>query len=322
MKISKMLGALIALCLSLSVSGIAHASLSCPGQAIKIVVPNPAGAGGDVLSRLLAEKVGSYLGQSVLVENRSGATTVIGTSYVEKSQPDGCTILSLTASGVVVSVLQNNLPYTLMKDFQPIIGVGSVPMALAVPVAANINSMADLEKIAKSGQTITYASGGVGSLAHLSSIRLINDLQGTGNHIPFRGNPDATQALLGNHVQLFFLSVADATSLIASGKAKILAVTAKERVAMLPNVPTMVELGFKDFTPSLWYGYLAPSKVPLTNIQQLYKAFDVALNTPEIKSKLRDMGFKVDPQKPDDFLNFMKEEAVSWGKVIKENSIK
>ncbi|NYT60590.1 tripartite tricarboxylate transporter substrate binding protein [Alcaligenaceae bacterium] len=322
MKKFKVWGLATAIVLFNGAANVAHAALpQCPSGAVKVVVPNPAGAGGDILTRLLSEKVGAALGQNIVIENRAGATTTIGTANVARSTPDGCTMLSLTASGVVASVFLDKLPYELTRDLRPIAKIGSVPMALAVPIGSNINSIDDLAKIAKSPDGLMYASGGVGTLAHLSTVRLLNAMQGEGHHIPFKGNPDATQALLGNHVQMFFLSVADGSALEASGKAKILAVTAKERLPMFPNTPTLIELGFKDLAPSLWYGYLAPAKTPDDTIDQLYKAFASAVNDPEIQGKLKNMGFTIDLQDPDGLRAFMGEEAQSWGKVIRDNNI-
>ncbi len=200
----------------------APAAEACPARFIKMIIPNPAGGVGDLIGRVLGEKVSVELGQSVVIENRSGATTVIGTEVVARAKPDGCTILSLTASGVVVSVLQEKLPYNLERDFTPIISVGSFPMVLAVPAASKLNSFADLVAAAKSADGITYASGGTGSLAHLSAVRLIKELNGTGNHVPYRGNNDAIQGLLGNHVQMFFPSTAEALPLAKSGKIRLL----------------------------------------------------------------------------------------------------
>src|SRR2546423_8993436 len=137
--------------------GVATAAETCPARFIKMIVPNPAGGVGDLIARALGEKASAGLGKPVVVENRAGATTVIGTEAVARAKPDGCTILSLTASGVVVSVLQEKLPYNLERDFTPIIGIGSFPMVLAVPAAAKINSFADLAAPARSAEGITYA---------------------------------------------------------------------------------------------------------------------------------------------------------------------
>ncbi|MDF3836711.1 tripartite tricarboxylate transporter substrate binding protein [Cupriavidus basilensis] len=303
-------------------TSIAIASGPCPARFIKMIVPNPAGGVGDLISRVVAEKASAELGQPVVVENRSGATTVIGTDFVAKSKPDGCTILSLTASGVVVSVLRENLPYKLEHDFAPIIGVGSLPMALAVPVASKLNSFADLGAAAKSKDGITYGSGGTGSLAHLSAVRLIKELHGTGNHIPYRGNSDAIQGLLGNQIQLFFPSTAEALPFAKSGKLRLLGVTSDERLPALPDVPTMKELGFAGFSPRLWFALLAPVDTPPNIVSRLRDGFAKAVIDPSVQERLRAYGFTTEIQNPPAVSAFMKNEAGRWSKLIKEENIK
>lgn len=301
--------------------GVAAAAPACPGPYIKMVVANPAGSIGDLIGRTLGDKAGAELGQPVVVDNRAGGTTVIGTDLVAKAKPDGCTILSLTASGVVVSVLREKLPYNLARDFTPIVGVGSLPMVLAVPAGSKLNSFADFTAAVKSSHGIDYASGGAGSLAHLSAVRLIHELGGTGNHIPFRGNSDAIQALLGNQVQAFFPSTAEAIPLAKSGKIRLLAVTSAERVPTMPDVPTMKELGFSDFNPRLWYAFLAPANTPSNVVSQLKNAFAKAVNDPAIQERLRALGFSPEVKDAAAVSALMKDEAVRWGKVIKENKI-
>src|ERR1700704_6530427 len=137
-------------------TSIATAAQACPARFIKMIIPNPAGGVGDLIGRALGEKVSAEVDQPVVIENRSGATTIIGTEVVARAKPDGCTILSLTASGVVVSVLQEKLPYNLERDFTPIISVGSFPMVLAVPAASKLNSFADLVAAVTSTEGITY----------------------------------------------------------------------------------------------------------------------------------------------------------------------
>jgi tripartite-type tricarboxylate transporter receptor subunit TctC len=301
--------------------GVATAAEACPARFIKMIVPNPAGGVGDLIARALGEKVGAELGKPVVVENRAGATTVIGTEAVARAKPDGCTILSLTASGVVVSVLQEKLPYNLERDFAPIISVGSFPMVLAVPVASKLNSFADLVAAARSKDGITYASGGAGTLAHLSSVRLIKELNGTGTHIPYRGNPDAIQGLLGNQVQLFFPSTAEALPLAKSGKIRLLGVTSEERLPTLPDVPTMKELGFAQFNPRLWFAFLAPASTPPNIVSGLHDAFAKAAMDPSIRERLTALGFAMEVKDPAAVSAFMKSEAGRWGKVVKDNNI-
>jgi tripartite-type tricarboxylate transporter receptor subunit TctC len=287
-----------------------------------MIVPNPAGGVGDLISRVLAEKVNTELGQPIVIENKSGATTVIGTDAVARSKADGYTILSLTTSGVVVSVLREKLPYNLERDFTPIISVGSFPMALTVSAGSNINSFADLVAAARSTKEITYASGGVGTLAHLSSVRLIKELNGVGNHVPYRGNNDAIQALLGNHVQMFFPSTAEALPLATSGQIRVLGVTSEERLPTPPNVPTMRELGFAQFNPRLWYAFLAPANTPANVISQLHDALLKATTDSSVQVRLKAVGFAMEIKNPAEVSAFMKEEAARWGTIIKDNGIK
>jgi tripartite-type tricarboxylate transporter receptor subunit TctC len=287
-----------------------------------MIVPNPAGGVGDLIARVLAEEMNAELGQPVVIENKSGATTMIGTDAVARSKPDGYTILSLTTSGVVVSVLREKLPYNLERDFTPIISVGSFPMALTVAAASNINSFADLVAAATSTKDITYASGGVGTLAHLSSVRLLKELNGTGNHVPYRGNNDAIQALLGNHVQMFFPSTAEALPLATSGQIRVLGVTSEERLPALPDVPTMRELGFAQFNPRLWYAFLAPANTPANIVSRLHDALAKATMDSSVQARLTAVGFTMEIKDPPAVSAFMKEEAARWGKVIKDNAIK
>jgi tripartite-type tricarboxylate transporter receptor subunit TctC len=227
----------------------------------------------------------------------------------------------LTASGVVVSVLQEKLPYNLERDFTPIISVGSFPMVLAVPAASKLNSFADLVAAATSTEGTTYGSGGTGSLAHLSAVRLIKDLKGTGNHIPYRGNNDAIQGLLGNHVQMFFPSTAEALPLVQSGRIRLLGVTSEERLPKLPDVPTMKELGFAEFNPRLWYAFLVPANTPANIVSRLHDAFARAIMDPSVQGRLTALGFTIEIKDPAAVSAFMNEEAARWGKVIKENNI-
>lgn len=307
--------------INLGGSNIAAAVQVCPSAVIKMIIPNPAGGPGDLVARILGEKASADLGQPIVIENRAGATTTIGTNFVAKSKPDGCTILSLTASGVVISVLRDNLGYNLGTDFIPIVSVGSFPMVLAVPVSSSTRTFADLVALARSKEGLVYGTGGTGSLAHLSSVRLINELGGTGTHVPFRGNSDALQGLLGGHVQLFFASSAEALPLVHAGKIRVLGVTSDERLQALPEVPTMKEVGFSDFMPRLWFAFLAPASTPATTVAKLHDALSSAAKDASVRERLKALGFAPETKEGAALSSFMEAEAARWGKIVRENKI-
>jgi tripartite-type tricarboxylate transporter receptor subunit TctC len=294
----------------------------CPSKVIKIVVPNPAGGVGDILTRIIGERASAELDRSVVIENVPGATTTIGTNVVAKSKPDGCTILSLTTSGVVATLLMEKLPYDLWRDFSPIVNVGSFPMVLAVAANSKINSMSDLIAAARSKEGLTYGSGGNGTMAHLSAARLVKDVAGTGNHIPYRGNSPAIQALLGNQIQLFFPSTAEAIPLVKGGKIRLLGVTSEERFPNLPDTPSMKELGFPEFNPRLWFAFLAPVNTHAEVIAKLQNAIAKSLVDPSVQTRLNTLGFSAEVKNPAGLAAYMKSEASRWGKVIVENNIK
>lgn len=299
--------------------GVAAAQGVCP--VIKMIVPNPPGGGGDVVSRIVGDKAAALLGQAFVIENKAGASTTIGTDFVAKAKPDGCTLLSLTASGVVITKLRPKLPYDLQRDFVPIVGVGSFPMAVIVPAASPMKSLADLVKAAQAPGGITYASGGTGTLAHLSAVRFLNQVGGTGTHVPFRGSPDAAQALLGGQVQLFFSSTSEAASLVKGGRARALAVTSDAPHPALPGVPTLASSASTDFSPRLWYAFLAPANTPRATLVRLGDAFTTALRDPQVRERLAANGFEVELRDPAATAAHMASEAARWGQVIKDNGI-
>lgn len=293
----------------------------CPAPVIRMIVPNPPGGTGDLIARLVSEKASADLGQSVVVENHAGATTTIGTQLVVRSKPDGCTVLSMTTSGLIVSILREKMPYDLGTDLAPVLSVGSFPMVLAVPANSILQSMQDLTALIRSKDGIAYGTGGTGTLAHLSTARLIRELNGSGTHVPFKGNSDAMQALLGQQIQLFMPSTAEALPLVKAGKIRLLGVTSDERLPSMPDTPTLRELGFADFAPRLWYGFLVPSATPAPTMTKLRTAFAKALLDPSSQERLSSLGFSTDVKDSAQFAAYMKVEAVRWGKVIKENRI-
>lgn len=311
----------LALAMNVLLAGSVIAGEVCPAPVIRMIVPNPPGGTGDLIARLVSEKAGPELGQSVVVENHAGATTTIGTQLVVRSRPDGCTVLSMTTSGLIVSVLREKMPYDLASDLAPVLSVGSFPMVLAVSANSKIQSMQDLIALIRSKDGIAYGTGGTGTLAHLSTARLIRELNGSGTHVPFKGNSDAMQALLGQQVQLFLPSTAESLPLVKAGKIRLLGVTSDERLPSLPDTPTLRELGFADFTPRLWYGFLVPAATPAATVAKLRGAFAKALLDPASQERLNALGFTTDVKDSTQFSAYMKAEAARWSRVIKENRV-
>jgi tripartite-type tricarboxylate transporter receptor subunit TctC len=300
--------------------GAAIASGNYPTRPIRAVVANPPGGVGDLITRAFGEKATADLGQVFVVENRPGASTVIGTQAVARSEPDGYTILNLTTSGVVQTVLQERLPYNLERDFVPIIGIGYFPMVLAVSGTSNIRSLSDLASIARSPAGLLYGSGGTGTLAHLAAITLLSALGGSSTHVPYRGNSEAIQGLIGGQVQLFFPATLEALSLKEA--IRPLAVTSEHRFSGMPDVPTTAELGMPQLNSKLWFAFLAPAETPAPVVQRLYTAFSKASGDDAFKKRLLGFGFELEIKDEAASRVYMREEAQRWDVVVKANNIR
>lgn len=291
-----------------------------PSQIIKVIIPNPPGGPGDVISRVFAEKATSLVGKQFVFDYRVGASTTIGVQAVNVAAPDGYTILGFPSSGLAVTLLRRKLPYNLETDFQPIIGLGNVPLALMVRSDLQFRSVADFEAALKKGG-LFYGSGGLGTIGHLTGALMTSKVKGSATHIPFKGNPEVVQAIMGGNCDFTFSSVADAAAMMGSSQLQVLAVTSNKRFAGLPNVPTMAEAGHPDIDAKLWYAFLAPSKVPADRIQKLYNGFAAVAKDPAVQAQLATLGFIVDPLDGESLKRSMHAEAARWRQVIEENKI-
>jgi tripartite-type tricarboxylate transporter receptor subunit TctC len=307
---------------ALGAGGVARAQDVFPTSPVRLIVPFAAGGSGDIVARILGDRAAAELGQPVIIENRSGGNGVIGSQAAARARPDGHTLLQITAAALIITTMQDNLPYSLERDFVPIVGVGSFPTALATSGRSNIRSVQDLVAVARSRPGgITYASGGVGSLGHLAAARLVNELRIPATHIPYRGSHYAMQALLSDEVQFFFGATADVVALHGTDRIRVLGVTSPERVAGLRDVPTMAELGFAEFNASIWFGYLAPTGTPAAAVEQLRTAFANAVRDPAVQQRFAPYGFAAVVQPPAEFSRFIRSEAGRWGQVIRDNNI-
>lgn len=293
-----------------------------PSQPVRIVVPFAAGGPGDLVARVIGEKVGADLGQSVIVENRSGANGVIGVQAVTRARPDGHTLLQISAANVIVPLLQAN-SYDWERELLPVFGLGSVPYAIAVQGRSGIRSIAELPAAATATPGgLSYGSGGAGSPSHLAPARLAGELRMNATHVPYRGLAGAVQALLAGQVHFICATVVDLTQLARSGDVRLLAVTSNRRLPALPDVPTMTELGFADFLPATWYAYMAPAGTPPAILDRLQAAFTKAAADPALQDQLGRAGLNIQPRSGAELTRFMRDDAASWRRVIQENQIR
>jgi tripartite-type tricarboxylate transporter receptor subunit TctC len=291
-----------------------------PSRPIRMIVANPPGGPGDLLSRIFGEKATQSLGQPFVIENRAGGSTVIGTQAAARSEPDGYTLFNLTTSGVVQTVLQEKLPYSLSTDFVPIVGIGFFPMVIAVSATSGIRTLSDLQARASVANGVTYGSGGTGTLAHLASINLLNEIKGRGTHVPYRGSAPAVQGLLGGQVDMFFGDTLLALSMRES--LRLLAITSKTRLPSLPEVPTTAELGLPALDSKLWFAFLAPSGTPDPIVRRLHQAFAAAQDDTAFKEKVAGHGFEMNIMPAQACATYMHDEARRWGNVVKANDIR
>jgi tripartite-type tricarboxylate transporter receptor subunit TctC len=291
-----------------------------PSQPIKLVIPNPPGGPGDIIARAFTEKAAQTVGKPFVSEYRPGASTTIGTAFAAKAEPDGYTILGLPSSGVGAAAIKKQLRYSLETDFSPIAGIGTVPLVLVTRAGLNIKTMADFAAALRTGK-LTFGSAGVGTIGHLTALLLMNEVEGQATHIPFKGNADVTQALLGGHVDFSILSVADAAPYADSKDVTLIATTADRRLSDLPNTPTMAEVGLPHVDTKLWYAFLAPSKTPADSLARLYTAFAEAGKALGAEKQLQSLGFNVELRDPGTLAKMIKEETARWKKVIAFNNI-
>jgi tripartite-type tricarboxylate transporter receptor subunit TctC len=323
MRFKRVIQALLVLLAAGFGAGEAAAQSSYPSKPIRLIVTFSAGGPADVIARLLGEKIAAELGQTVLVENRTGGSSVIGTQAAARSEPDGYTVLQITAANIIAVQLLSNVPYDFEKDFVPVIGIGAVPNVLAVPGKANIRSVPDLVNAAQSMPGgLNYASGGNGSLGHLSGALLVQELKIKATHVPYRGNSPAMQDLMTNRVQLFFPTIIEGLAAAKTGDVRLLAVTSEQRLASAPDLPTMKELGLGHIDPRTWYGYLVPAKTPPAIVDRLHDAISKAVTRPDVQERLKAFSFQTVITTGPQFRDFMRAESGRWKKVIQDNGIK
>jgi tripartite-type tricarboxylate transporter receptor subunit TctC len=294
-----------------------------PSRPIRIVVPYPAGGATDTITRKIGDRLRQRLNWTVVVDNRPGANTIIGTEVVARAPADGYTLLLNAPAGIVQSPwLQDKLPYDPIKDLQPLIMVARVPTALITPVNVPADDFAQLARYAKSSRgKISYASFGVGSTSHIFGEVLNQQLAIDAVHVPYRGDAPAMQDLVAGRVQYMFNNTLSALNFSRQGTVKIMAVTGDRRVAGLTDVPIMSELGMKQFDLIGWYSIFAPTGVPQPITEKIYAELNEAVRSSEIGDFLRAQAVIPDGTGLDALARRIKDEHAAWGELIKAFNI-
>jgi len=310
---------------ALSICAIpAHAQQSFPVRPLRVVVFVPAGGGADLLARVVSQKRGDALGQTVGVDNRPGSGGVIGANVVAKAAPDGYTLLhaGITTHGIGPHVYAN-LPYDPVKDFTPVVFSGTMPVFMMSNALVPVKSVSEVIALAKAKPGgISFGSPGTGSAPHLVGelFKIVTSLPS--QHIPYKGSGGGAPALEAGEVPIFFDAVAGHIPFIKSGRVRALATTSPARVAVFPDVPTMKEVGLAKVDGTVWYGTLAPAGTPKAVVDKLNAESNRVLAMQEVKDKLQAVSIDTAGSTPEEFGRFIRAELDKWGPVVKAAGIK
>ena len=299
-----------------------HAQSDYPNKPVKVVVTVPAGGGVDTVTRLVTERMRNVLGQPFVVENKGGAGGNIAADAVFQSAPDGYTLMASQPAPITTNVvLYKNLSFD-PTAFEPVAIMSSAPNVLLVKGDFPAKTAQEFMAYVKANPgKLNYASQGPGTTSHLTA-ELFNKLAGaTLQHVPYKGTGPALNDLVAGHVDLIFMQYEAAIKLHEGGRARILAATTEKRIPALPDVPTMGELGLKDFISDTWNAISAPPKTPAPIIAKLNKAVNDVMKMPEVQEQYRKMGLQIGGGTPQDMAKIVKDDTARWGEVIKEAKI-
>jgi tripartite-type tricarboxylate transporter receptor subunit TctC len=292
-----------------------------PTRQIEIVVPFVAGGTTDNIARMLAQRFSDAWRETVIVSNRPGGGATIGTGVVAKAAPDGHTLLVTTLAFTTTPALQK-LSYDAAKDFAPVTELASIPLVLVVHPSVPATTLREFIALAKAEPgRLDYVSAGAGTSTHLAA-EMFNAAAGVKLvHVPFKGNAEGMNAILGGHVKVYFAQAAAVLQHVRAGTLRAIAVTTESRIATLPDVPTIAELGFPGYEINTWQGLFAPTGTPETVITKINAEAVAMLNTPEVRQRLSYEGADPVGSTPGQFTARVKAEIAKWGKVMREAGI-
>src|SRR5215469_10677820 len=290
-----------------------------PSRTIHIIVPTPAGGPVDVMARMVANQISPLLGQNVIIENRGGAGNTIGSAEAARAMPDGYTLLYSSSSGLVIApMLQKNAGYDPLKSYDPVALVAATTNVLVVHPSVPVKSVQELIAYAKARPgMVNFSSGGIGTLPHLIGEYFKSKAGIDVVHVPYRGGGPSIQDVVAGHIQFTFEGISVLLPLIQTGQLRALAVTTAKRSPLLPDVPTMIESGFPDFSVSAWTGLLAPAGTPPDVIARLNGAVNASLQTPEMKAALDHLAGDALGGPPAELTKVIESDTGKWAPIIK-----
>ncbi len=308
---------------ALALCGNAALADTYPSKPIKIIAPFGPGGFTDVVARLLGVKLGEALGQAVVIENKPGAGSTIGTDYVAKAAPDGYTLVIVSSTHVISPWIYKSIPYDPIKSFAPVTKLVDSAYVLLVNPKLPVKNVQEFITLAKKDpETVHYASSGNGSAQHMIG-GLFESMTGSPlKHVPYRSSSAATTDLISGVVESSFAGIPNALAQVPNGRLRALAVTSAKRAPQLPDVPTMQEAGVAGYDATIWLGMLAPAGTPKEIVNRLSSEITKIMATPETKKAMFDAGVEVSLSTPEALTQLMVSDMAKWGKVVKDTGIK
>lgn len=312
----------------LTLGVVSHATVHAqtaayPNKQIRMVVPYPPGGPTDLTARVVAAEMSQSLGQPIVVDNRPGASGMIGAEQVARAEPDGYTFLANASLHVINSYIYPDMRFDALKDFEPITQLAAVPLVLVVPVTSPIKSVEDLVDFGKKNPgKLNFGSAGNASAQQLAgeSFKSVAGIEM--QHVPYKGSAPALADLVGGQIQLMFDSMPSAMPFIKSGKLRPIAVTTVKRARALPDLPTIAESGFPGFDIATWYGYWAPKGTPAAVVEKLSQAASSALKKPGVIEQYAGMGAEPVGSSPAEFSRYNASEAIKWEEIVRKSGAK
>ena len=293
-----------------------------PVRTVRIIVPLTPGSGADIAGRIVAQRMSEAFKQPVIVENRPGAGTLIGTSAVAKADPDGYTLLVNSSSHSANPAMYKSLPYDPQKDFADVAILGKTPYVMVSAANGPYRNLRALIEAAKAKPgDVPYASAGIGTSTHLAAEYAI-DLAGVKMlHVPFKGSAEAMQDVVAGRTAFYMAPINAGINLVKDGRLAPLGVSTRTRAEILPDVPTLAEQGLKDYEVTLWFGMWAPAATPGAVVQKLNAAVNAIVGEPAVREQFAKLGLQAAPMKPDEFGRFVREEIAVYRKIVQQAKV-